>query len=93
MDALAFGTLRADAATGCLWLEGPDGEPTGELLLQGDSYRVDFAASPAAVLDGDELVARVGDKVEVGGGSTDEFSGVEGCPVHGGIFLGHFPET
>lgn len=93
MEASAFGTLRADAATGCLWLEGAGGAPTVQLLLQGDSYRVDFTQSPAAVLDGDKVVARAGADVQVGGGSTDEDSGVEGCPVSRGVFLGYFPAT
>jgi hypothetical protein len=89
-EALATGVLRADLATGCLWLESPDGASTVQLLLQGDSYRVDLAAAPAAVLDGDTVVARIGDRIEVGGGISDRETGVEGCPVRPPVFVGYF---
>lgn len=92
MQALATGTLRADPATGCLWLETEEGKPTLQLLLQGESYRVDFSTSPPSVLDGDTVVARVGERVEVGGGFTDRVRGVEGCPVTPGAFLGYFED-
>lgn len=45
-EALAGGVLRADPATGCLWLQDPEGTATVQLLLQGESYSVDFDASP-----------------------------------------------
>lgn len=90
MQALATGTLRADPTTGCLWLEREDGKPTGQLLLQGEDYSVDFSQSPAAIrLDG-VVVARVGERIEVGGGFTNREEGVEGCPVTAGPFLGYF---
>ena len=89
-EALATGVLRADPATGCLWLEDQDGAPTVQLLLQGDAYRVDLAAAPMAVLDGEIVVALVGDRIEVGGGFTDRESGVEGCPVRPSVFVGYF---
>lgn len=89
MQALARGVLGADATTGCLWLEGEDGR-SRELLLQGDSYRVDFSASPVVVRDADRVVAEVGSAVRLGGGFTDREPGVEGCPAEGGPFLGSF---
>lgn len=89
MMALGTGTLRADPATGCLWLEREDGKPTAQLLLQGDDYAVDFSQSPARVLDGDSVVATVGERVSVGGGFTDRVEGVPGCPVSAGTYLGH----
>lgn len=89
-EALATGVLRADRATGCLWLERADGTAGVPLLLQGESYRVDLDASPAVVLDGGSVVARVGDRVELGGGFDDREAGVEGCPVAGAVFLGYF---
>lgn len=91
MQALARSmTLRADAVSGCLWLEREDGTPAAQLLLQGDSYRVDFSASPVSVLDGNAVVARVGDVVDVGGGFTQRVDPVKGCPVAAGTFLGYF---
>ena len=90
-EAQAVGVLRADPVTGCLWIEAPDGTFELPLLLQGDSYRVDFDASPAAVLDGDTVVAKVGEQIDVGGGNADPAeAGVDGCPVTGHIFLGYF---
>ena len=92
-EAQAVGVLRADPVTGCLWIEAPDAPGGMPLLLQGDSYRVDFDASPAAVLDGDTVVAKVGDQIDVGGGNAGPAeAGVEGCPVTGHIFLGSFYE-
>jgi hypothetical protein len=91
MLALKMGVLRADAESGCLWLEGETGEPTGQLLLQGDSYSVNFADSPPTVRDGDEVVAAVGEQVQVGGGYTDRVQVVPNCPAGGGRgFLGRF---
>jgi hypothetical protein len=90
MLALGTGTLRADPDTGCLWLETEAGKPTRQLLLQGESYRVDFSTSPASIRDGETVVARVGERVEVGGGFTERVRGVEGCPVTAGTFLGYF---
>lgn len=90
MQALGMGTLRADPETGCLWLETEAGKPTKQLLLQGESYRVDFSVSPAAILDGETVVARVGERVEVGGGFTQRVQGVTGCPVTAGTYLGYF---
>lgn len=90
MQALGTGTLRADPATGCLWLETEAGKPTMQLLLQGESYRVDFSTSPASIIDGETVVARVDERVEVGGGFTDRVQGVEGCPVTAGTYLGYF---
>jgi len=93
MEARAVGVLRADPVTGCLWIETPDAPGEMPLLLQGDSYRVDVDASPAAVLDGDTVVAKVGEQIDVGGGNADPAeAGVEGCPVMGTIFLGYFYE-
>lgn len=90
MQALGRGTLRADPDTGCLWLETEAGKPTKQLLLQGESYRVDFSTSPVSILDGETVVARVGEQVEVGGGFTERVQGVEGCPVTAGTYLGYF---
>lgn len=90
MEALAQGVLRADAESGCLWLEHEDGRPAAELLLHGESYRVDFSAAPASVLDGGTVVARAGELVEVTGGFTDRVEGVEGCPADADTFLGGF---
>lgn len=87
-EALANGVLRADSATGCLWLEQSDGGINTQLLLQGEHYSVDFGASPAAVLAGDTVVARIGDRVEVVGGLNDRDAGVEGCPVPPPVYLG-----
>lgn len=89
MQAHARGVLRADATTGCLWLEGPDGVGR-EVLLQGDSYRVDFDVSPVVIRDGERVVAEVGTAVDMGGGFTPRVDGVEGCPAEGGPFLGYF---
>lgn len=88
MQAGARGTLRADPATGCLWLEGEDGKPTMQLLLKGE-YRVDFSTSPPSVLEGDAVVARADARVVVGGGFTRLEEGVKGCPVTTGPFVGY----
>lgn len=85
------GTLRADPESGCLWLEGESGQPTAQLLLQGDSYRVDFSDYPATVRNGDAVVATVGQQVDGGGGYTTRVQGVAGCPVDASTFLGYFP--
>jgi len=89
-EALAKGVLRADPATGCLWLEQPAGGARTQLLLQGEQYSVDFGASPAVVLDGGNVVAVVGDVVEAGGGLSDDEAGVEGCPVRPRVYVGYF---
>lgn len=89
-EALAKGLLRADTASGCLWLEQPDGGSRTQLLLQGEAYSVDFGASPAAVLDGSTIVARVGDEVQAGGGLSDDEAGVDGCPVPPPVYVGYF---
>lgn len=88
-EALAGGVLRADPESGCLWLEQPDGSVGSQLLLYGEEYRVDFSTSPASVRDGDDVVARIGEQVEVGGGSRAD-DGVAGCPVPAPSFLGYF---
>jgi hypothetical protein len=88
-EALATGLLRADPKSGCLWLELEDGSAGTQLLLYGDAYRVNFGATPPEVLDGDDVVGRVGEQVEVGGGfGTNE--GVPGCPVPSPVFHGYF---
>lgn len=88
-EALASGVLRADPKSGCLWLEQPDGSVGAQLLLYGEEYRVDFSTKPASIRDGDDVVARVGEQVEVGGGfGTDD--GVTDCPVSAPSFLGYF---
>jgi hypothetical protein len=88
-QALASGVLRADPSTGCLWLEQEEGSGGSQLLLVGDDYRVNFSADPPEVLDGDDVVARVGEQVEVGGGAGT-VGGVPGCPFEGPIFFGYF---
>ena len=88
-QALARGVLRADPRSGCLWLEGPDGAVGTQLLLYGASYRVDFSTKPASIFDGDRVVARVGESVEVAGGVSAR-DGVKGCPVEATSFLGYF---
>ena len=88
-QALARGILRADPRSGCLWLERPDGAVGTQLLLYGASYRVDFSTKPASIFDGDRVVARVGESVEVGGGVSAR-DGVKGCPVEATSFLGYF---
>ena len=88
-QAPAAGVLRADPKTGCLWLELDDGSAGTQLLLYGDDYRVDFSASPPEVLDGDDVLGRVGEKVEVGGGFGTN-GGVPGCPVTTPVFHGYF---
>lgn len=90
MMAEFHGTLRADPRSGCLWLEGEAGQPSAQLLLQGDSYGVDFSDNPATVRDGDTVVATVGQPVVGGGGFTTNVQGVEGCPIDASTFLGHF---
>lgn len=92
MESAATGTLRADPSTGCLWLEGDNGDALTQLLLQGD-YQVDFSQSPPAILDGDSVVARAGERVELGGGQTPHVEDVKGCPVATDQpFLGYFDE-
>lgn len=91
-EALASGVLRADPRTGCLWLQDEAGTATVQLVLQGDAYRVDLAAAPPAVVDGDTVVGRVGDRIEVGGGVSESETGVEGCPVRTSVFVGYFFE-
>jgi hypothetical protein len=92
MQALLTGTLRADPATGCLWIEPGAGIAPVQLLIQGgDGYRVDFSTSPATVRDGEAVLATVGEVVELGGGATGrEDDGVPGCPVTGPTLLGYF---
>ena len=88
-EALASGILRADPKSGCLWLEQPDGSVGAQLLLQGEEYQVDFSDDPASVREEGDVVATVGDRVEVGGGyGTDD--GVRGCSVSAPTFLGYF---
>lgn len=70
-------------------LAGATGART-QLLLLGEHSSVDVAASRAAVLDGQTVVARVGDEVEAGGGFSDREAGVEGCPVPPPVHLGYF---
>lgn len=89
-QALATGVLRADPNSGCLWLEQPDGSVGAQLLLYGNEYRVDFSSVPASIRDGDDVVARVGQPVEVGGGFGSTDDGVAGCPVAPPSFLGYF---
>ena len=88
-EALASGVLRADPESGCLWLEQPDGSVGPQLLLYGEEYRVDFSTEPASIRDEDDVVARVGERVEVGGGFGAD-DGVAGCPVSAPSFLGYF---
>lgn len=88
-EALASGILRADPKSGCLWLEQPDGSVGAQLLLQGEEYRVDFSDEPATVREDGEVVAKVGDRVEVGGG-FGAGPGVPGCSVSAPAFLGYF---
>lgn len=93
MQARLTGKLRADPATGCLWVEPEDGGRPTEVLLQGGSrYRVDFSTAPTTVLDGETILAKVGDVVELGGGFTGQpGSGVVDCPMASGQpFLGYF---
>jgi hypothetical protein len=92
MEAELTGTLNADPTTGCLWIDPGRGLMPIELLLQGgDGYRIDFSATPATIRDGETVLATVGEKVELGGGSTGrEGDGVPGCPVSGPTFLGYF---
>ena len=87
-QAMALGVLRADPQSGCLWLEQAGGSVGVELLLYGEQYRVDFSTDPPSVLDGERVVARVGESVEVGGGMGP--GGVTGCPVQAPSFLGYF---
>lgn len=95
-EAGASGVLRSDPATGCLWLEptadAADAGARLQVLLQGDAYAIDFAASPAAVRHGDRIVARVGDHVRLGGGSVDPSDGVRNCPVSDLVFLGQITQ-
>ena len=44
------------------------------------------------MLDGETVVARIGDQIEVGGGSSDREAGVGGCPVTPPVFLGYLFE-
>lgn len=92
MEALLIGTLNADPTTGCLWIDPRRGLMPIEVLLQaGDGYRVDFSTTPAAIRDGDTVLATVGEEVELGGGSIGrEGDGVPGCPVSGPTWLGYF---
>jgi hypothetical protein len=55
----------------------------------GDDYRVDFDADPPEILDDDDVVARVGEQVEVGGGAGT-VGGVPGCFFEGPVFFGYF---
>ena len=91
MDGLIRGTLRADPSTGCLWLEEQGGEPLTQLLIQGD-YRVDFSQAPVTVLDGETVAARVGERVNVGGGfvAPGQVEVVQGCPAMTSAWLGYF---
>lgn len=93
MQAQARGTLRADPATGCLWLELESGTTSPQLLLQGAAYWVDFSTNPPVIMYGDDIVATVGEVVEVGGGYSELVQGVAGCPATGGTFLGYFKHS
>lgn len=88
-DALTYGVLRADSGTGCIWLEGADGQASNQLLLQGD-YEVVFEDEPVTVRRDGEVVAEVGRQVEVAGGYSHNTAGVEGCPVRTVVWLGRF---
>lgn len=68
-DALIQGVLRGDATNGCLWLEGPTGEPFGVLWPAG--YTAMF--NPARLVGPDgKVIAREGDIVSGGGGYYEE---------------------
>lgn len=80
--AQSVGMLGGDATTGCLWLT-VDGRRE-QLLLQGQGLRLDWALRPAAVLRGDQVLARLGDAVTLRGGYVSRamgLQGVSGCPV------------
>ena len=76
--------------SGCLWLEQPDNAIRIQLLLAGGEYRVDFSDDPPTVRDDGDVVAQVGERVEVGGGFPATDDGVRDCPVQTPAFLGHF---
>lgn len=77
-DALLQGILHADPKTGCLWTT-PSSGGSMQVLLLGD-YRVRFTPSGAVVYRGDEVRAREGENVSLGGGIRSD-PGVPGCPV------------
>ena len=66
-EAEATGVLRAEPESGCLWLEQTDCQVGAQLLLDGNQYWMDFSTAPASVRDDGDVVARVGEQVEVGG--------------------------
>lgn len=82
------GVLGADRAAGCLWIEGTTDAAVYRFVLKGDDYRVDFAATPIAVLRDGEVVAEVGDTVSATGGFTSLDLADTGCPASGRAFLG-----
>lgn len=88
-DALTSGVLRADSGTGCIWLEGADGQASNQLLLQGD-YEVVYEDEAVTIRRDGEVVAEVGQHVEVAGGYSDKTADVQGCPVSTVVWLGRF---
>ena len=84
MQALLTGTLGGDPSTGCLWVEGPHRVP---LVIQHDTAVLDISAQPPVVRDGEEVLAALGDAVEVGGGHAG--TSAPGCEDLGPAFLGH----
>jgi hypothetical protein len=86
-EAANSGVLRGDPDSGCLWLEGPNGQRE-QVMLVGD-FHVDWTPEPARVELGGEPWADLGEFLNVGGGGEAN-EGVAGCPVEtsgGHLFL------
>lgn len=81
-QAKLVGLLQGDAATGCLWLEMPDGHKVPLFLRMNDGL-LDVKAEPPAVTDRAGIVAAVGDTVEVVGGSSS-VGAVDPCDASSG---------
>lgn len=88
--ALLAGVLNVDDATGCLWLDA--GGQRHQVLLKGETLRLDFTADSPVIRDGDAVVAAAGERMELQGGFTD-VPGVPGCPVGGQVWIGALPPS
>lgn len=79
MDALFTGTLAGDGPSGCAWFESDAGEPTAVLWPRGWSITED-----GTIYDhhGEER-ARVGDRVDSGGGHVPLPEGQRACGMGG----------
>lgn len=85
-DARAGGVLGVDAASGCLWIEEPDGRTP--VLLAHPRYSARLDSDPPAVLVENNVDVPAGSPVRLEGAFGVPSDAVPGCPVPGVPFVG-----